>query len=263
MKTTNKTALITGASSGIGKALATEFAQDGYDLVLAARSVNKMQALADELQQRHKVAVTVIGADLQTQEGAQKLHADIQARGFTLSALVNNAGYGTFGEFKDAALADELAMMQLNMHTVVALTHLFLPDLIATRGKLLNTASTAAFQPGPYMAVYYATKAFVLSFSEAIAAELAPYGVTVTALCPGPTASGFQDKADMHASSLVKGKKLPTSEQVAAKGYRALQRGQRVYIPGGMNWLLAQSVRFSPRNLVTALVQHLSKPAAA
>ena len=263
MHNTRKTALITGASSGIGKALATEFARDGYDLVLAARSVAKMQALADELQQRYPITVTVIGADLETDDGARKLHADVQARGLTLSALVNNAGYGTFGEFKDAALDDELAMMQLNMHTVVALTRLFLPDLMATRGKLLNTASTAAFQPGPYMAVYYASKAFVLSFSEALAAELAPHGVTVTALCPGPTASGFQDKADMHASSLVKGKKLPTSEEVAAKGYRAMQRGQRVYIPGCGNWLLAQSVRFSPRNVVTALVKHLSQPAAA
>lgn len=258
-----KTALITGASSGIGKALAHEFARDGYDLVLAARSVGKMQALADELQQRHSITVTVIGADLETADGARALHADIRARGITLSALANNAGYGSFGEFKDAALDEALAMMQLNMHTVVVLTKLFLPDLIATRGKLLNTASTAAFQPGPYMAVYYATKAFVLSFTEAIGAELAPHGVSVTALCPGPTASGFQDKADMHASSLVKGKKLPTSEAVAAKGYRALQRGQRVYIPGCGNWLLAQSVRFSPRHVVTALVQHLSKPAAA
>ena len=260
MTALNKTALITGASSGIGKALAHEFARDGYDLVLAARSVGKMQALADELQQRHKVSVTVIGADLETNDGAQKLHADIKARNITLSALANNAGYGTFGEFKDSALAPELAMMQLNMNTVVVLTKLFLPDLIATRGKLLNTASTAAFQPGPYMAVYYATKAFVLSFSEAIAAELAPHGVTVTALCPGPTASGFQDKADMHASALVKGKKLPTSEAVAAQGYRALQRGQRVYIPGCMNWLLAQSVRFTPRNVVTALVKQMSQP---
>ncbi|MDT8990785.1 SDR family oxidoreductase [Curvibacter sp. APW13] len=263
MTAAHKTALITGASSGIGKALAHEFARDGYHLVLAARSVAKMQALADELQQRHQVTVTVIGADLETNDGAQKLHADIKARNITLHALANNAGYGSFGEFKDSALAPELAMMQLNMNTVVVLTKLFLPDLIATRGKLLNTASTAAFQPGPYMAVYYATKAFVLSFSEAIAAELAPHGVTVTALCPGPTASGFQDKADMHASALVKGKRLPTSEDVAAKGYRAMQRGQRVYIPGCMNWIMAQSVRFTPRAMVTALVKHMSKPAAA
>lgn len=257
---TTKTALITGASSGIGKALAENFAKDGYNLVLAARSVANMQALADTLKQRHNIAVTVIGADLQTNDGAATLHSDIKARNITISALANNAGYGTFGEFKDSALAPELAMMQLNMNTVVVLTKLFLPDLIATRGKIINTASTAAFQPGPYMAVYYATKAFVLSFSEAIAAELDGTGVSVTALCPGPTASGFQDKADMHASALVKGKKLPSSEEVAAAGYRAMQRGQRVFVPGLMNWIMAQSVRFTPRNVVTNLVKQMSKP---
>ena len=258
----HKTALITGASSGIGKALAHHFAKDGYQLVLAARGVAKMQALADELQKQFQVAVTVIGADLETNDGAAKLHADVKARGITLSALVNNAGYGSFGEFKDAALASELAMMQLNMNTVVVLTKLFLPDLLATRGKILNTASTAAFQPGPYMAVYYATKSFVLSFSEAIASELEDTGVTVTALCPGPTASGFQDKADLGNSALVKGKQLPTSEEVAALGYRAMQRGQRVYIPGFVNWAMAQSMRFTPRNLATKVVKTLTKPVA-
>ncbi|HYW56417.1 MAG TPA: SDR family oxidoreductase [Polaromonas sp.] len=262
-RTTTKTALITGASSGIGKALAENFAKDGYNLVLAARGFAKMQTLADDLQKRYKINATVIGADLETNDGATELHADIKARGITISALVNNAGYGSFGEFKDSALPTEMAMMQLNMNTVVVLTKLFMPDLIATRGKILNTASTAAFQPGPYMAVYYATKAFVLSFSEAIAAELEGTGVTVTALCPGPTASGFQDKADMQASALVKGKKLPSSEDVAVAGYRAMQNGQRVFVPGFMNWVMAQSVRFTPRNMVTALVKQMSKPAAA
>ena len=260
LSTTNKTALITGASSGIGMALAHQFAQDGYQLVLAARGVAKMQALADELQRKFKVAVTVIGADLETNDGAARLHADIKARGIVLSALANNAGYGAFGEFKDSALTSELAMMQLNMNTVVVLTKLFLPDLLATRGKILNTASTAAFQPGPYMAVYYATKSFVLSFSEAIASELEDTGVTVTALCPGPTASGFQDKADLGNSALIKGKKLPTSEEVAALGYRAMQRGQRVYIPGFVNWAMAQSMRFTPRNLATKVVKILTRP---
>jgi uncharacterized protein len=136
---------------------------------------------------------------------------------------------------KDSALQSELAMMQISMNTIVVLTKLFMPDLLATNGKIINTASTAAFQPGPYMTVYYATKAFVLSFSEAIAAELEGTGVTVTALCPGPTASGFQDKADMHASALVKNKNLPIAEEVAALGYRAMQRGQRVYISIGVN----------------------------
>ena len=260
--TFHKTALVTGASSGIGKALANQFAQDGYQLVLAARGVAKMQSLADELQRQFKVSVTVIGADLETHDGAARLHADIKARGIVLSALVNNAGYGAFGEFKDSALVSAVAMMQLNMNTVVVLTKLFLPDLLATRGKILNTASTAAFQPGPYMAVYYATKSFVLSFSEAIACELEDTGVTVTALCPGPTASGFQDKAELGNSALIKGKKLPTSEEVAALGYRAMQRGQRVYIPGFVNWAMAQSMRFTPRNLATKVVKILTKPVA-
>jgi short-subunit dehydrogenase len=260
--TFHKTALITGASSGIGKALANQFAQDGYQLVLAARGVAKMQSLADELQRQFKVSVTVIGADLETHDGAARLHADIKARGIVLSALVNNAGYGAFGEFKDSALVSAVAMMQLNMNTVVVLTKLFLPDLLATRGKILNTASTAAFQPGPYMAVYYATKSFVLSFSEAIACELEDTGVTVTALCPGPTASGFQDKAELGNSALIKGKKLPTSEEVAALGYRAMQRGQRVYIPGFVNWAMAQSMRFTPRNLATKVVKILTQPVA-
>ena len=257
------TALVTGASSGIGEALATEFARDGYDLVLAARRVDRLQALADRLQQQHRVTVTVIGADLEAADGAAALVEQVRSRGIRLDALVNNAGYGTFGEFRDAPLEPALAMMQLNMNTVVALTRLFMPDLIASRGKVLNVASTAAFQPGPYMAVYYATKAFVLSFSDAIAAELAPHGVTVTTLCPGPTASGFQDKAAMGDSGLVKGKQLPTAQAVAASGYRALRRGQRVHIPGCRNWTLAQSVRFTPRRLVTAMVQRMSRPAAA
>jgi uncharacterized protein len=260
MSSNHKIALITGASSGIGKALAENFAQDGYDVILAARSVSKMESQAADLQERYNITATVIAADLESSEGADKLHREIKNRGFTLSALANNAGYGTFGEFKDSTLQSELAMMQINMNTIVVLTKLFMPDLLTTNGKIINTASTAAFQPGPYMAVYYATKAFVLSFSEAIAAELEGTGVTVTALCPGPTASGFQDKADMHASALVKNKKLPTAEEVAALGYRAMQRGQRVYIPGATNWLMVQSLRFTPRSLVTKIVKAMSKP---
>ena len=258
----NPVVLITGASGGIGKALCEEFAKDSYDLILAARSVDKMQAHAADLQHRFKIQVTCIGADLESPKGAEQLHAEIKKSGKVLSALVNNAGYGVFGEFKDSSLASELAMMQLNMNTVVALTKLFLPDLLATRGKILNTASTAAFQPGPYMTVYCATKSFVLSFSEAIASELEGTGVTVTALCPGPTASGFQDKADLGNSALIKGKKLPTSEEVAALGYRAMQRGKRVYIPGVVNWVMAQSIRFTPRDLATKVVKMLIKPVA-
>jgi uncharacterized protein len=257
---TRKFALITGASGGIGLHLAEQFAINGYSLVLAARSVPKLEQLAKDLSHKYGVQAIALGADLEALDGAAQLHAEVKARGITLSALVNNAGYGLFGEFKDSKLAPELAMMQLNMNSLVCLSKLFMPDLLVTRGKLLNVASTAAFQPGPYMAVYYATKSFVLSFSEAIAQELGGTGVTVTALCPGPTASGFQDKADMHASALVRGKRLPTAEEVAIKGFKAFASGQRVYIPGVMNWLMAQSPRFTPRRIVTWLVQVMSKP---
>jgi short-subunit dehydrogenase len=260
MSSNHKTALITGASSGIGKSLAESFAKDGYDVILAARSVGKMALQAADLRQRYGITATVIAADLASSEGAAKLYADIKNRGFSLNALANNAGFGVYGEFKDSSLESELAMMLVNMNAVVVLTKRFLPDLLAVNGKIINTASTAAFQPGPYMAVYYATKAFVLSFSEAMAAELEGTGVTVTALCPGPTASGFQDQADMHASALVKNKKLPAAERVATLGYRAMQRGQRVYIPGVIHWLMAQSVRFTPRRLVTTIVKAMSKP---
>ncbi|MFN7575138.1 MAG: SDR family NAD(P)-dependent oxidoreductase [Planctomycetota bacterium] len=260
MITKRKTALITGASSGIGKELAANFARDGHDVILVARSEEKLQLLADELQAQYGVMATPIVADLESDDGAAELFKEVKTRGLSINTLANNAGYGSFGEFRESDLQRELAMMRLNMNTVVILTKLFLPEIIAARGKIMNTCSTAAFQPGPYMAVYYATKAFVLSFSEALASELEGAGVTVTAFCPGPTASGFQDKASMHDSALVKNKKLPTAEDVAAGGYRAMQRGQRVYIPGIINWLMAQSVRFTPRNLVTRISKSFSKP---
>lgn len=260
MQNSRKTALITGASSGIGKALAENFAGDAYDVVLAARSVKKMEGQAAELQKHYSITATVIAADLESNDGAARLHTDVKSRGMVLSALVNNAGYGVFGEFKDLALEPQLNMMELNINALVVLTKLFLPDLLLTKGHILNTASIASFQPDPYWAVYGATKSFVLSFSEAIAAELENTGVSVTVLCPGPTASGFVDKAGAHSSALVNGKKLPTSAEVAAKGYRAMKRGQRVYIPGIMNWLLAHSTRFAPRNLVTKIAKTMSRP---
>lgn len=182
------------------------------------------------------------------------------AAGVALDFLVNNAGYGLFGEFKDLQLEDELAMMTLNMTSLTVLTKRFLPQVLSRRGRVMNVASTAAFQAGPYMAVYYATKAYVLSLSEALASELAGTGVSVTAFCPGPTRSGFQDKASMQASGLVKGKRLPTAEAVGAAGYRAMMAGKRVFIPGLVNKALANSVRVSPRNVVTGIVKAMSAP---
>ncbi|HEY1057928.1 MAG TPA: SDR family oxidoreductase [Limnobacter sp.] len=253
-------ALVTGASSGIGLHFAEQLAKGGVSLVISARSAGKLDELAAQWRSQYGVQVETVPGDLSRQGAASELVEAVRAKGITLNYLVNNAGVGVFGEFKDTNLEDELAMMRLNMDSLTILTKRFLPDLMANRGKILNVASTASFQPGPYMAVYYATKAYVLSFSEALAEELAPHGVSVTALCPGPTASGFQDKADMHHSAMVKNKRLPTSEQVAIEGYHAMMGGKRVFIQGFMNWLMAQSVRFTPRRVVTALVAYLTRP---
>lgn len=253
--------LVTGASSGIGKAFSETFASNGYDVVLASRSFGKLERLARDLKDRFQIDAIALEADLETTDGPSRLHAALQDREIRIAALVNNAGFAEYGEFRNTDLAKELSMMQLNMTSLVALTKLFLPDLVHAKGKLLNVASTAAFQPGPYMAVYYATKAFVLSFTEAIAEELSGSDVTVTALCPGPTASGFQSRANMQSSALIKDRKLPGPEEVANAGYRALIRGQRVVIPGTGNWLLAQSVRLLPRRTVARLVKSMSRPA--
>jgi uncharacterized protein len=255
-----KTALVTGASGGIGKSIAEQFAQAGYDAVIVARNLAELEKIADAWQARYNVTVTPIRADLAQAGAAQALADDVIARKIEVAYLVNNAGYGLFGNFKDSALEGELDMMTINMTTLTILSKRFLPSVLKHQGKIMNVASTAAFQPGPYMAVYYATKSYVLSFSEALASELDGTGVTVTALCPGPTASGFQERAAMHDSGLVKGKRLPTAEEVGALGYHAMMAGKRVYVPGAMNWLMAQSVRFTPRSLVTALVKTLSAP---
>lgn len=262
MKQSKQLALITGASSGIGAALCEEFARDGIDLVISARNMAALEARAAELRQRHGIEVTVISADLAAVGGADALADEVAGRKLRLDYLVNNAGYGHFGLFQDSPLDKDVGMLRLNIEALTVLSKRFLPDLVKRQGKILNVASTAAFQPGPYMAVYYATKAYVLSFSEALAAELEGRGVTVTALCPGPTESGFVAAADMESSGLFKRMKVPSSASVAAAGYRAMQRGQRVFIPGALNWAMAQSVRFTPRRVVTSMVKMITGPVA-
>lgn len=257
---TKRIALVTGASGGIGKAIAACFARDGHDLIVTARNTDALGEIAAGWRTRYGVRITAIGADLAQEGAAQRLFDEVGAAGIAIDFLVNNAGVGLFGEFKDLRLEDELAMMTLNMTSLTVLTKRFLPEIMARRGRIMNLASTASFQPGPYMAVYYATKAYVLSFSEALAAELACSGTSVTAFCPGPTRSGFQDKASMHASGLVKGKRLPTAERVGAEGYAAMMAGRRVFIPGLVNKALAASVRVSPRNVVTRVVKAMSAP---
>ena len=245
------TTLITGASNGIGLELARIFARNGHSLILVARNRKRLEEIAAELR---SVPVQIVAKDLSRIGAAEELVQEAPQ----CDVLVNNAGYTVFGKFAETSLADELGMMQLNMRTLVILTKLYLPAMIAAHsGRIMNVASTAAFQPGPLMSLYYATKAFVLSFSEAIANELKGTGVTVTALCPGPTATGFQERGKMENSGLVKGKKIMDARTVAEAGYRALMAGKTVEIPGLQNKLLAQSVRLSPRSVVTNLVRHM------
>ena len=242
-------ALITGASSGIGLEIGRVLAAD-HDVVLAARSAAPLQALATELGGNARAVV----ADLSDQTGAAKLAAEVP----DVDVLVNCAGFGDFGEFA-TALPEKLdQMIELNVGSLTRLCRAYLPGMLQRgSGRIMNVASTAAFQPGPLMAVYYATKAYVLSFSEALAEETRGTGVTVTALCPGPTASGFQAGAAMESSRLVRNKRLPTAASVAAFGVKAMQRGDVVAVPGLQNKLFAASIRLSPRPVVRRLVHKM------
>lgn len=257
------TALITGASSGIGLELAKLFAADGHHLVLVARSEGKLQELANTLQQQYQVRVHVLAKDLSDYRTAQAIFDWCNDSGISIDYLVNNAGFGDFGFFATSDWAKQEQMINLNITALTYLTRLFLPGMVQRKnGKVLNVASTAAFQPGPTMSVYYATKAYVLHFSEAIANELEGTGITVTALCPGAFESGFQAAAAMEESKLVKGKKLPTSWEIAQYGYRQMQKGTRVAIPGLMNKLMANSIRFTPRGLVLKIVRAMQNKAS-
>lgn len=242
------TALITGASSGIGLEIARVLAPD-HDLVLVARSAAKLDALAEELG-----GARVIAADLADPAAVAKIAAEVPA----VDVLINNAGVGDFGPFAEADIDKTLGMIQLNVTSLTALTRTYLPGMLERgSGRIMNVASTASFQPGPLMAVYYATKAYVLSFSEALAEETRDTGVTVTALCPGPTTSGFQAAAKMELSPLVANKKLPTSAKVAEFGVKAMRTGDVVAVPGVLNKIMASGVRFTPRPVMRRIVHKL------
>jgi short-subunit dehydrogenase len=255
----SKAALITGASSGIGLELAKIFAGDKHDLVLVARSGDKLNELATELR-KENIRVEVIVADLSLPNAAQDLFNAVQQKNIAIQFLVNNAGFGDFGFFTEANWKKTERMINVNITALTHLTHLFLPPMIKNGyGRVLNLASTAAFQPGPLMSVYYATKAYVLHFSEAIGNELKDTEVRVTALCPGATESGFQSASNMEESRLVKGRKLPTAKEVAEYGYKAMMKGKAVAIPGVFNYLLAQSPRFTPRALVVKVARMIQE----
>ncbi len=254
-----KAALITGASSGIGYELTRLFARDEYNLVLVARNQKQLMQMADELQEKYSVSVKVISKDLSAASAPEEIFTELQQESIEIDALVNNAGFAVYGLFSETDLDAELQMMQVNMVTLTHLTKLFLPGMLKNRtGKILNLASTAAFQPGPLMAVYYATKAYVLSFSEALANELHGTGVSVTALCPGPTASGFQKKANMEDSKLFSGK-IMDAPTVARIGYRGLMTNKTVVIPGLRNKILVETERFAPRKMVTRVARNMQE----
>ena len=247
------TALITGASGGIGYELAKLFARDHHNLVLVARSADKLAQVASELQP-HGVTVKTIALDLAASPAPKFLFDQLQREGIAVDILINNAGFGAFGEFAQMPEEEIHGQIDLNITALTELTRLFLPAMVQRRrGRIMNVASTAAFQPGPLMAVYYATKAYVLSFSEAIANELHGSGVTVTCFCPGATHTGFAKRAGTEGSRLFKQLGAMSAEKVALDGYRAIMEGRTTAISGVHNWLVAQSTRFGPRKMVTAI----------
>ena len=253
------TSLITGASSGIGLELARVFAEHRHDVVLVARSETRLQTLAAELQAKG-VRTHVIVSDLSAHGGAALVAQRAADLGLAIDVLVNNAGHGTYGPFLQTPWETEASILQVNIVALTELTKRLLPPMVARKnGRILNVASTAAFLPGPLMAVYYASKAYVLSFSEAIANELEGTGVTVTVLAPGPTASGFQAAAALEESKLVAGRKLPTARDVAHAAYDGLMAGKPLVVPGLVNKLTIQLPRFTPRRMVASIVRNVQE----
>lgn len=249
--------LITGASSGIGWELAKLFAADGSELILVARSEDKLNELAAELKEKHGTSSTVIPLDLAEHGSAHMLYEQVQSLGKQVDVLVNNAGFGQMGLFEKIPLERHTNMCELNMMTLTQLFYLYLSEMKARNsGSVLNIGSTASFQPGPNAAVYYATKAYVLSLSEAVHAELWGTNVNVTCLCPGPTKTGFGEDSDMGDLAMFKTNVMEV-EQVAQAGYRGLRKGKRVVVPGLVNNLLAFSNRFTAKPVILWVMKRL------
>lgn len=250
--------LITGASSGIGLELAKVFAANNHNLILVARSTDKLEALKTEIEKKSEVVAEVISADLSLPDSADKLFETIKNKNMHVDILVNNAGFGDHGLFVKSETQRNDDMIVLNILTLTKLTRLFLPSMVANKyGKILNVASTAAFQAGPLMSVYYASKAYVLSFSEGLSEELAGTGVTVSALCPGPTESNFMAAANAADVPLLDSVSVPTSKDVAEYGYKALMNEEVVAVHGMLNGFLAKGTNFVPRFLLRKVVKRL------
>jgi short-subunit dehydrogenase len=254
------TVLITGASGGLGYEFAKLFARDHHNLVLVARTGDKLAQVAAELRAQN-VTVKTIALDLATPPAPKFLFDQLQTEGIAVDILINNAGFGAFGEFAQMSNEAIFGQIQLNITALTELTSLFLPAMLARHsGRIMNVASTAGFQAGPLMAVYYATKAYVITFTEGIANEVRKSGVTVTCFCPGATHTGFAKRAGNDKSRLFKQLGAMKADKVALDGYRAVMEGRGLVISGVQNWLVAQSTRFTPRKVVTAISRWISEP---
>lgn len=254
-----KTALITGSSGGIGYELAKVHAENGDNLVLVARNKSKLDELKKELEERHGIMVYTIGKDLSLTDSAKEVYDEVKKNNISIDYLINNAGLGDIGLFADCDWEKQEKMINLNITALAHFTRLYLPDMIKKgSGKILNVASTASFQPGPTMSVYFATKAFVLSFSEAVNEEVRNKGISVTALCPGSTESGFHAAATGD-KKVLKERKLISSRKVAEFGYKAMMKGKSVVIPGLKNMIMATSVRFFPRNIIVRAARKIQE----
>ena len=255
-----QTALVTGASAGIGVDLAECFARGGYDLIIAARTEPALKEVGERISKAHGVKVTAIPGDLGAIGAGAKLAAEIAQRGLSVDVLVNNAGFGHAGGFAAEPIEPQLGMVDLNVRTLTELTHIYWKGMLAKkRGGVLNVASTAAFQPGPLMAVYYASKAYVLSFSEALWEEARGTGVHVSCLCPGPTVSKFRERAGTGKTRLGKTMTAAPSMPVAQEGYEGFLKNRRVVITGGRNKLLVGAVRMLPRGVALRTVRRLQE----
>lgn len=254
----NKTALITGASGGIGMELAKIHAAKGDNLVLVARNKSKLEELKTQLAKQYRIDVYIIVKDLSLPHTAKQVYDEVKKNKIVIDYLINNAGIGFCDPFAEIPFENDEKTIQLNITTLTEFNKLFLKDMIAAgSGKIMNVASTAAFQSGPGMAVYYATKAYVLFLSEAIDSEVRSKGISVTAYCPGPTETGFFAAGNVTDSRLVKIRRPASSRSVAESGYKAMMKGKTVAIPGILNKLMAFSVRFTPRALVVIIAKYL------
>ena len=254
-----QTVLVTGASSGIGRELAHCFARDGHTCVLLARREDALRTLADTLRSTYGVEASVLPADLSAPDAADAIEAELRERALSVDVLVNNAGFGTRGPFAEADAEQQVNMVRVNVTALTHLTRLLLPDMLTrSRGGVLNVASTAAFQAGPNMSVYYATKAYVLSFSEGLAEEVADRGVTVTCLAPGPTRTPFVDKAGMNDTALLRVSAPMTAEAVARAGHDGFRNGETLVVPGWPNKIGAFLTRFAPRPLTRKVTAWLN-----